>query len=426
MHILVPEGAGRERGFVGHSTAVPYFVADTSLGLFVPNRSEMSRTTGLSIQPKAGHVRVATFGGSTIASKPPDGPSWQLAAMLSLGTRGRSELVNAGGHGFGSTRVRGAMEELNTRGLNAVVLYTGHNEFTESRYVPSLSLQGGLGGFMRQLRRHSRVYETLRLGMRDLRGAPHAVASKVPGGHLRSGELRRLQVRFQANLEAMAVSMKASGIPGVWVLPASSLGMPPEASDHGRGVHSVAAEAQALAQDLESGDAAAAARLSEEILERQPRHALAHFARGRALAAKGERAGALLALRTARDEDQVVRRATSGLVRIMSEVAARHGIGVVDAEAVLFKRDPERTLSGGFSSDRMHLDAVGYRLVMLEVYQALGRSLRLAPVQEIEGRLPAPGASLEQILGPLQRTVAAPTLSELEHRPRDKVISGGR
>jgi lysophospholipase L1-like esterase len=388
LHQLAPEGTGREQGFVGHSTAVPYFVADERQGLWVPNRSEMSRITGLPTERPTGPIRVAAFGGSTIASQPPDGPAWQLAAMLSLGTGGRAQVVNAGGHGFGSTRVRGAMEELLGRGLDAVVLYCGHNEFTESRYVSTLSLQGGFGGFMQTLRRNSRVYEALRLGIRDLRGQPHAVASEVPGGNLRSGEMARLNQRFRANLEAMAQAMAAAGVPGVWVLPASNLGMPPESTD--------GPEAMAL------------------------------FRKGKALAESGDRAGALAALRGARDLDRVPRRATSVLVQTMREVAARHSIATVDAEAVLFARDPERTLSGGFSSDAMHLDAVGYRIVMLEVYKALRRSVRLPPVQAIEGRLPEPGASLEGILGPHRRTVAAPTLGELEHKPRDKAMTGGR
>jgi len=426
MHVLAPEGSGREQGFVGHSDSVPYFVKDERQRAWVPNRSEMSRHTRLSFTSEEGGIRVAAFGGSTIASNPPDGPAWQLAAMLHLGTGGHSELVNGGGHGFGSTRVRGALTELLSQELDAVVLYTGHNEFTESRYVPSLSLQGGWGGFMRQLRRHSRVYEGLRLGIRDLSGQPHAVSSEVPGGPLRPGERTRLRERFRANLESMAQSMKVAGVPGVWVLPASNLGMEPEASNDGRGIHSVSDQSQALRRAVMEVDSDAASRLSEEILSKQPNHALGHFARGRTLAMAGDRAGALQALRLARDEDQVPRRATSALVQIMREVAQRHGIAVVDAEAVLLAADPERTMSGGYSADRMHLNAVGYRVVMLEVYKALGRQLRLRDVVQVSADMPVPGASLRAILGPLQRTVAAPTLGELEHKPRDKAMTGGR
>ena len=132
------------------------------------------------------------------------------------------------------------------------------------------------------------------------------------------------------------------------------------------------------------------------------------------------------ALRQARDADQVPRRATSGLVEIMAQVANDHQIPLVDAEAVLFKRDAQRTLAGGYSSDRMHLDAVGYRLVMAEVYAVLSRTMHLRPMTEIASRLPDPGASLDPVLGPIQRTVAAPTLGELEHKPRDKALTGGR
>jgi len=291
--------------------------------------------------------------------------------------------------------------------------------------VPSLSLQGGLGGLLRQVRRHSRVYEMVRLGLRDLRGAPHLVAAEVPGGPVRPGEMARLNARFRDNLEAMAEAMQQNRVAAVWVLPASSLGVAPEASDDGQGFFGVAGLAEHLERALASGDTVAAGRLSAEILERQPRHALAHFARGRGLAAAGDLDGALLALRQARDEDQVPRRATSQLIATMREVAERYGFAVVDAEAVLLARDLEHTLAGGYGADRMHLDAVGYRLVMLAVYEALRTQLGgLLSSRDIEGSLPDPGASLEAILGPHRRTVTAPRLSELEHRPRDTTTHG--
>jgi lysophospholipase L1-like esterase len=383
---LAPEGTGREQGFVGHSTVVPYLKQDGEH--WVPNRSEMSRYTRLPVARALGGLRVAVLGGSTIASPPPDGPSWQLAAMLKLGFSGPVDVLNAGGHGFGSTRVRGAMADVLEHDLDMVVLYAGHNEFTESRYVPSLSLQGGPGGLLERLRRGSRIYEALRLGIQDMQEGPHEVSMAVPGGSLASGELARLEQRFADNLKAMAEDMKAHGVRGVWVLPASNLAVPPEASER--------------------------------------RGAAAAFARGEALRKSGDRASALATLREARDLDQVPRRATSGWVKIMADVANQYGIALVDAEAVLYKHDPDRTLRGEYSSDRMHLDAVGYRLVMAEVYWAMSQLIRLKSYHSFRHQMPAPGASLAPVLGPIERTVAAPTLSELEHKPRSKVLSGGR
>ena len=52
--------------------------------------------------------------------------------------------------------------------------------------------------------------------------------------------------------------------------------------------------------------------------------------------------------------------------------------------------------------------------------------MHLRPIREIAGRLPDPGASLAPVLGNIERTVAAPTLGELEHKPRDKSMTGGR
>ena len=399
-----------------------HFVEDPKQQLLIPNRNEMSRFTGLPLQVRPGRLRVATFGGSTMATARPAGPAWQLAALLSLGSGGRSDLINAGGAGYGSTRIRLALKELSQHHLDVAVLYTGHNEFMEHKYV--------IGA--RPLWFH-RIGDLLTESwrclawLRNMMGK-HDVFEKSKVARMEElllldGQREMLLQRFQENLQAMAEILQEEGIRAVWVLPASNLAAPPmddpPTSTAGGGGHTGHhAESRQIQRALEEqryDDALAAA---EGLLKANPTLATAWYSKGQALNQLGRPSQALAALRRARDLDRNPRRATSSQRSVLRATAERYGISVVDAEQVLLDAAFSRYLSGSFTTDRMHLSAEGYRLVAGAIYQTLRKSLgALSPMQAFSDRLPAPGNSLEPVIGPKRRTVAAPTLAEIDGLP---------
>ena len=361
--------------FSGLNMSHPHFVEDPRQQLLIPNRSEMSRFTGLPLQVRPGRLRVATLGGSTMATERPAGPAWQLAAMLSLGTGGRSDLINAGGAGYGSTRIRLALKELSRHHLDVAVLYTGHNEFMEDKYVIGarplwfhhigdfLTANWRCLAWLRDMIGKSEVFEKGKV----------ARLEELP---LLDGQREVLLQRFQENLQAMAEILQEQGIRAVWVLPASNLAAPPMDD---------------------------------------PTLATAWYAKGQALRQLGRPDQALAALRRARDLDRNPRRATSSQRSVLRATAERYGISVVDAEQVLLDVAPSRYLSGSFTTDRMHLSPEGYQLVAGAIYETLRKSLKaLSPMQAFSDRLPAPGNSLDPVIGPKRRTVAAPTLAEID------------
>ena len=171
-------------------------------------------------------LHVAFFGGSTMATLPPEGPAWQLGGLLDVATEGHVVLTNAGAAGFGSNRIRSLMDEVLGHSPDVVVLYTGHNEFMEARHS-SQTLDVRRGG-LRQLRGALEGTGTWQLLQGMLGGPPdHHKGPGSPTGPLDPGEEPLLLARFRDNLEHMGRAAKASGAAVLWILPASNLSSPP-------------------------------------------------------------------------------------------------------------------------------------------------------------------------------------------------------
>ena len=204
----------------------PLFVKDPSRQLWVPNREEMSRFTGLPVQVRTGRLRVAMFGGSTVATPRPTGPAWQLAALLSLGSGGRSDLINAGGKGFGSARIRRVVEELGQRRLDAVLLYTGHNEFMEHKFVFG-TLPLWLGVIEDGLDSYWKSWAWIRGVVFQHQGPARGSVQQMHTTPLHAGERAMLLARFRRNLTDIARTIQEMKAGAVWVLPASNLTTPP-------------------------------------------------------------------------------------------------------------------------------------------------------------------------------------------------------
>jgi lysophospholipase L1-like esterase len=422
-------GAPSDGGEVGLPLGVnflePHFVQDHRHQLWVPNREEMSRYTGLPVQVRPGRLRVAAFGGSTMATPRPNGPAWQLAALLSLGTNGRSDLINAGGNGFGSTRIRMAVEELCQRRLDAILLYTGHNEFMEHKYTLGRSPIWHIA-VSDALKRHWYSWAWAASLMGHNRPPVEGAIQRLYDAPMQDGERATLLARLRRSLTEIAKLIQQHKVTAVWVLPASNLTTPP----HETRLTSSAGEAGTVGHRAlwalirEAREAVSGGRpehalvVIDRLLKSEPGLATAWHIRGTALGRLNRPKQALAALRRARDLDRNLRRATSAQREVMAAVATKHGISIVDAEQVLLKADTDRYLNGRFTSDAMHLTPEGYRWVAVEVYRAFSKKLgTLAPAESVVHRLPTPGHSLASILGPNRRIVEAPITHVLSSPP---------
>lgn len=417
-------GDGDGHLYVGHSVAQPYLVRNPAETEWVPHRQEMSLYSSLPVASTPGRLRVGTAGGSTMATEQPQGPAWQLYALLTLGSAGGVDLVNLGGNGFGSTRVLGAARDALSKDLDALVVYAGHNEFTESRYIPALRTYRALG---ERLGDSWRTAAWVGSWLRHWQGRPLQVAEAVPDGPMRPGEEQALLARYRDNLDALARSTQAGGATAVWVLPASNLAVAPGASAPSPGESlspALQARLDAASEALRRGDATRAATEAAAVVDQAPGHAQAWYLQGLSASRKGDSDTALASLRTARDLDRAPVRATQAMRDVMQQVANAHDVALIDAEALLITADRGRYLSGGFSVDAMHLDATGYRLVAEAVYAALRAPLGLADPDP--AAMPPPGSSLAPILGAPRRTVASDLVDTLGRKPPMTAPPNGR
>jgi len=386
---------------VGHQPDVAYITHADEHGGWVRNRQELTPYLFLPDDKPEGTLRVATLGASSMKAPPPDGASWLLAALLEQGSGGRSQFVTAGARGYGATRIAGLQRELLERQLDGVVLYTGHCEFSEQQLTASGDLSAGL---IPWLATHSRL-----VGL--IIAAPGEEPSLPPPdlppqrAHVSVDPVDRdaLEARFRAALDSIARDARDAGVVSVWVLPASNLLRPPAGSD-GDEADELDRDAEARVQALERGDPDAVQGL-DALIEQHPEHAALRYVHGRLMLARGQYDAAFSSLVLARDLDAYPARASSALRGAMAEVAAEHGVAVVDAEALLLAEDRERYLGGGFGEHTELLGREAYRIVMEQVYAELAAQLPgLTPMDELRVALPPRGTALPALLdNPIQR-----------------------
>jgi len=395
LRVVLPEARPIAPGlYVGHPGAgVPYMSWSDPHQGWIRARQELSPAAFVPGETAPGGLRVAMLGGSTVETCPPGGPAWQLAALLEQATDGRATMINAGGKGYGTARIEGLQRELLERQLDAVVLYTGHNEFVETRNHIGLSL----------LRPHPnpvlRRLAGLRLGQlagRVLVAPPSPDAEPRP---MDPAEAARLADHFATQLRAIGAAARDAGVPSVWVLPASNLARAPQCSYLEPSLAD--GELQTVVQAIAGAEAALERSHMRGVLssldplfELTEAHAGAWYLRGRALAALGDADEAQRAMVLARDLDACPKRASGRLVEVMRSVASEHDVAVVDAEALLLAEDPARYRSGGYSADLMHLNAPAYAIVAAAVYAQLASAL--------DALEPIPDAQIQALGVPMQ------------------------
>lgn len=369
-------GADGEERLVGHHPGEPFLRYSAEHKGYLRNRQEITPYFFVPDRKRAGEIRVATLGASTMKTRPPDGAAWQLAVLLERGSEGQSLVINAGARGFGTARILGLQRELLRHDLDAVVVYTGHCELTESRLDGSPEQRGsGPYGPFSWLWSQSRLVSLL-VSREATPSPPPRAGEDLQGIEIMdSTEQQRLLAGFRSRLEHLAADSVEAGVPAVWVLPASNLMWPPMASRLPEGT--TAAERAALDQQLESlrqaaerGEAAASSTL-QRLLDRYPGHAGVWFRQGSARLAAGDAAGALEALRNARDLDARPVRASTAVRLVLEEVARERGIALVDAEALLMAADPDRYIRGRFGNHPELLGRDAYRIIVEAIYGEL-------------------------------------------------------
>lgn len=160
----------------------------------------------------AGAFRVFCLGGSTTAGWPAQHrggyPAWLGAVLKDVLPKTDVEVVNAGFHGFDSTRVLAVLREILSYEPDAVVIYTGYNEYQafRLRHDPRIRLH-------LLLLRRSRIYNEL---LKSLRVPPGAAASRL-AWRIDDEEKDVLLAGYERNITRMIEAARSQGAAPVLV-----------------------------------------------------------------------------------------------------------------------------------------------------------------------------------------------------------------
>lgn len=351
------------------------------------------RKVRFRVHKPAGTLRVFCLGGSASAGwpHPPDeiySAYLQQALERAFPDRG-VEVLNVSAHAYAAYRVRLIFERVLDFEPDALVLYSGNNEFLELRsYLrrwPFLERAASAAN-------HSHLYRLLRLWIAEA-FFPENVLSARHREHAAEGlraKLARSAIRLRSDpeqfaavkahyrdtVEAMLREAHARGVPVVLLtVPVNLRDWHPNVSHHDL-------EGDARERWREAFDAGRGARLSgdpqravqqlERALALEPRHAETRFELGRALEDAGDFPAALARFREAADLDFNPFRALSEQNAALRELANRvPGVHLADADAAFLAESAPRAPGFDLFLDYVHPTERGNVVLARTVFRRL-------------------------------------------------------
>ncbi len=370
----------------------PYVGFQSSLKLFEPSedRQEM-RTASNKLRhfnrqafPRhkgPNSFRIFTVGGSTTYGRPYDDATsfsaWLRAYLTALDPDRQWEVVNGGGISYASYRVALLMEELIEYEPDLFIIYSGNNEFLESRTYPELKAEPALLTRTRLLLSHSRLWALGSSFVRrtkeqareryELTGEVSTLLDKSAGldYYHRDDEFEdRVLKHYRFNLERMVTLAHSVGPDVIFVtVPVNESDFSPFKSQHGEGLSTD--EQATVSRLLEETDQALlvqdwrrALELADQALGIDPRYAESHFARGKALMGLNAFDDAEASFLRAIAEDVCPLRASDKINEAILQVSRLSGTGLVDFRELLKSSMADiyghRILGDKFFLDHVH------------------------------------------------------------------------
>ncbi len=354
--------------YVGLNQLRPLFVLNEASGRWEipPDRYNFFRPESFSAKKAPGTRRVFVLGGSTVQGRPyateTAFSTWLRLSLASADREFKYEVINCGGAAYASYRVAKILEEVLLHEPDAIVLYTGHNEFLEDRTYAHVREIGtvnrwatAIGSKLHTVRWVHSFFST----PQERTELVAHVDTKLdhPGGldsyQRDPGWRRGVEEHFAATLEHIVQRTRESGLPLIMCIPASDLvNTPPfkiqTRTDWTDDEESRFRSAWSIACD---SDLSPPRRIDafRECLRIDRAHAGANYALGRLLYDQGDCEQARPFLIAARDHDVCPLRAPSAITRATSEIAERYGVPLINTPALL----DERNYRGDLIADRV-------------------------------------------------------------------------
>jgi tetratricopeptide (TPR) repeat protein len=385
-----------------------------------------------------GTFRIVFQGESSAAGFPyghGGAPSRMLAQRLQAAFPDRQvEVINAAFTAITSYTLLDQADEIVAQQPDAVMIYTGHNEYYGVLGAGSTRALGGARPVVRTYLALQRLRTVQLLGglvrWTRVEGEGGAAASGGPGAddtgsaprtvmQLLAGDRRvalgsplygRGLAQFRANLAELLGRYRSHGVPVfIGTVVSNERDQPPFVTGFAQGTDTTAwwrlhrEGTDALAR----GDTATAARALDAAVRLDATAAAGYHALGRLADARGDSAGARAAYRAAKERDELRFRAPEAVNAIIREEAARHGAVVVETQAAIERASPGGVPGRTLILEHLHPNLDGY-FVIADAFHAALRARGLParstnPVSTEQARRELPVTPVDSI-GAILRT----------------------
>lgn len=396
--------------YVGFSSDLPLFVERPSshgqtMRVTADNRLRMFNRQEFPAVKPDGTYRVFCMGGSTTYGRPYNDATsfagWMREFLPAADSTRRWEVINAGGISYASYRVALLMEELVRYQPDLFIIYSGHNEFLESRTYRGLRETPLPVRFAHSKLAATRTFSLLeRLLKPELAERPEGWAKDLlppevdavldhtvgPESYHRD-EVWQQQVlqHYRFSLQRMAILARSAGARIIYVTPASNLrDFEPFKSEHRADLSPADRNVwlglvHQAGEAYDAGDFEAALARLDQAGAMDPRHARWHFLRGEVLHQLGRYGEAKQAFQRARDEDVCPLRALTAMESIVAQVAEEQAAPLVDFVDLVEQRAEHGIPGDDWFLDHVHATIEGYRLLALELMQCMQAMGELQP-----------------------------------------------
>ncbi|MEL6110312.1 MAG: SGNH/GDSL hydrolase family protein [Planctomycetota bacterium] len=356
-------------------------VRSTRLEFFRPDRF-------LTEKPENGR-RVFVLGGSTVQGRPYEietaFSTWLRLRLQAADPNHVYEVVNCGGVSYASYRLAIVLREILEYQPDAVVLYTGHNEFLEQRsyqtWKPRRPLVDGVVRRSRLLQVLAKSFQ--RAPDQTLTAEVQTRLDEPDGlGLYRRDEPWRAAVveHFERNLSAMIMACDRANVPLLLCRPVSEI---VETAPFKVASLQWAADEQPLFESAWRLALDPQRRVVERIaacescLEMDAGHAGAHFVAGRLHLIQGRAGKAREHLIAARDHDVCPLRATGGILDRIDALAAQTGTPLIHLDQPFDESNLSgQSLPDGFPDPAKFVDHIHPTIAMhQEIATRVGRRL---------------------------------------------------
>ncbi|MBC8351105.1 MAG: tetratricopeptide repeat protein [Planctomycetes bacterium] len=346
--------------FALNDTSDRYEIAKSRQAYFYPD--------SFAAEKDASEFRIFCLGGSTVQGRPysieTSFTTWLELSLNATDSTRNWEVINCGGISYASYRLVPILEEVLAHEADAIVLYTGHNEFLEARTFQDLQSTVPLS----RVRTFNLIRDAWSGESRlEGQGQPREIlATEVDAlldyrdglaDYHRDDSNRSVVVKqYAENLSRMIDLASSESVPIVLLNPASNLKDTPPFKVEPRSqlTERDAAEFDTLCeQSRAASDIGEKVELLEKAVAIDGRHAGARFLLAHAYLTQNQPDEAREQFVRAKDEDVCPLRMIEPLHDALSAVASSSGTPLIDV-----RRDFELRVPDGIPGDNVFLDHI--------------------------------------------------------------------